>query len=253
MANVQVFHDFTISEIGEIDSTNKYAEKLINSGSVPEGSVFYTHNQTSGIGQAGNTWESEPRKNLTASMILYPVFLHPAHQFYLTMVVSLAVLDTVDFFLHDTTASVKWPNDIYCGNRKIAGILIKNQVMGNEISSAIAGLGLNINQTEFTTAPNATSLKLLAGNEYDIIVVLSKWHTHVAKYYDMLKSNRKELYMQYLSKLYLKDVQADYLINGVRVTATITGIGLHGQLVLTDNSGKRYECGLKDVIFPTFR
>lgn len=253
MANLQVFHDFTISEIGEINSTNKYAEKLISSGSISEGSVIYTHNQTAGIGQAGNTWESEPHKNLTASMILYPVFLHPAHQFYLTMVVSLAVCDAVDFFLHDLTASIKWPNDIYCGHRKIAGILIKNQVMGNEISSAIAGLGLNINQTVFNTAPNATSLRMLSGHEHDVMKVLSKWHTLVAKYYDILKTNRKALYLQYLSKLYLKDIQANYLIKGEEVTATITGIGLHGQLVLTDSSGKCYECGLKDVVFPTFR
>ncbi len=253
MANLQVFPEFTISEIAEIDSTNKYAEKFINSGTITEGSVIYTHKQTAGIGQAGNTWESEPFMNLTASMVLYPVFLIPAHQFYLTMVVSLAVCDTVDFFLDDEHAEVKWPNDIYCGNRKIAGLLIKNQVMGTEISTSIVGLGLNINQTVFRNAPNATSLKLLTGSNFEIEKVLSKWHSTVAEYYDMLKSNRKELYRRYLSKLYLKDIKANYLIDGEEVTATITGIGIHGQLVLTDNQGKRYECGLKDIVFPTNR
>lgn len=253
MAVEQVFPKSRVSEISEVDSTNKYLESIIGTDSIPEGSVFFTNNQTAGIGQAGNNWESESYRNITASMVLYPEFLHPADQFYLTIVISLAVCDTVDFFLNDKRAVVKWPNDIYCDNHKIAGILIKNQVMGEAISSAIAGLGLNVNQTVFRFAPIATSLKILSGQEFELNSVLSKWHSYVAEYYSTLKSNRKKLYQQYLDKLYLKDTLAEYLIRGEQVTASITGIDPHGQLVLVDDMGRRYECGLKDIVFPSFR
>lgn len=250
MDNLTPFPESIVFEIPELDSTNKYVENIIGNASLPEGSVIFTYNQTSGIGQGENKWESEPYKNLNATVVLKPVFLNPADQFYLTIVVSLATCDTIDFFLGNTNTLIKWPNDIYCGHRKIAGILIKNFISGSNISNTIAGLGLNINQTEFKNAPIATSLKLLGGLEYDIKSVLTKWHILLAQYYSKLKKDKSTLRNLYLSRMYLKDQYVDFLINNTKVSASIKGIDLHGQLELTDSSGTKYTCGLKEIIFP---
>lgn len=250
MDNLSLFAESILYEIPEVDSTNKYVESIIGNTSIPEGSIIFTHNQTSGIGQGENKWESEPYKNLNATVVLKPVFLNPADQFYLTMVVSLATCDTVDFFLDDSKTLIKWPNDIYYGHRKIAGILIKNFISGSNISNTIAGLGLNINQTEFKNAPLAISLKLLGGLDYDIKSVLTKWHVLLAQYYLKLKEDNNTLRDLYLSRMYLKDQYADFLINNTKVSASIKGIDQHGQLELTDSLGIKYTCGLKEIVFP---
>lgn len=253
MDKLTLFPESVMYEIPEVDSTNLYVERIIGNKSVPEGSVVYTFNQTAGIGQGENKWESEPYKNLIATIILNPIFLDPASQFYLTMVVSLATCDTIDYFLETANTLIKWPNDIFCRHHKVAGILIKNFISGPRISSTIAGIGLNINQTVFKNAPNAISLKILSGKEYDVKTVLTKWHTFVSQYYYQLKHDKDTLRNLYLSKLYLKDIYADFLIHNVKIQASILGIDQHGQLELTDSSGKIYTCGLKEIVFPVLR
>ncbi len=247
---VNIFPEYLIYELPEVDSTNKYVERQLGLTSFTEGSVIFTNNQTAGVGQAENMWESEPHKNLIATVVLNPSFLNPSDQFYLTIVVSLATCETVCFFLKNNYTQIKWPNDIYYEHRKIAGILIKNFIMGNNVSICIAGLGLNVNQTKFNIAPIATSLKLLSGLEYDIPSVLTKWHTLLALYYQKLKYDKDALRQLYLTKLYLKDQFVEFRINGKQVTATITGIDQHGQLELADISGKIYICGLREIVFP---
>jgi BirA family biotin operon repressor/biotin-[acetyl-CoA-carboxylase] ligase len=250
---VNIFPEYVVYELTEVDSTNKYVERQIGSTSFAEGSVIFTNNQTAGIGQGENKWESEPFMNLIATTLLNPSFLSPTDQFYLTMVVSLATCETVDSLLKNNSSLIKWPNDIYIEHRKVAGILIKNYIMGQSVSTTIAGIGLNVNQTKFNFAPNATSLKLLSGQNYDIPSVLTKWHTLIAEFYQKLKDDKFALRNLYLTKLYLKDQFIEYTINDRKVTATITGIDQHGQLELADVSGKIYTCGLKEVVFPILR
>lgn len=248
----QIFPDYIIKDIPEIDSTNRYTEELLDDKLLPEGSLVFTRKQTRGIGQADNTWESEPHKNLTVTLVLYPSFLEVSDQFLLTVVVSLSVADVVNSLVNDEATRIKWPNDIYYNHRKIAGILIKNHIMGNTISASIAGVGLNINQSVFHNAPLATSLKLLTGKEFSMDEVLSKWHDRVAYYYSELKSGHHNLLDEYLSRLYLKDTPVDYMIHQQHVTASIKGVDQYGQLVLWDASGKKYTCGLKDIVYPRF-
>lgn len=249
MANLQVFPNFILTELPLIDSTNLYTERLLSKEDIPEGSVIYTFNQAAGIGQGENRWESEPYKNLTATVVLRPVFLEASSQFLLTAVISLSVCETIYDFI-TIEPLIKWPNDIYCNNRKIAGILIKNQIMGKSISTTIMGLGLNINQTIFSHAPMATSFKILSGTDYDIKEVLTKWHNNLANYYRLLKTDKKALLNQYLSKLYLKNQFIEYVIKGKNIIAAIEGVDRHGQLVLFDKAGKKYVCGLKEIVFP---
>ena len=143
-------------------STNTLMKELLARGEWLEGERFlYTAFQTAGRGQAGNTWESEEGKNLLCSILLPP----RKDLFYLNVLVSVAVHKLIGI----AGLTIKWPNDIYWGDKKIAGILIENAIIGNEVKYSIAGIGLNVNQTTFvSSAPNPVSLKQISGKETDI-------------------------------------------------------------------------------------
>ena len=155
-------------------STNTLMKELLAKGEWPECERFlYTAFQTAGRGQAGNGWESEEGKNLLCSILLPP----RKDLFYLNVLVSVAVHKVIRSLLFERSGllslseavSIKWPNDIYYGDKKVAGILIENAIIGNEIKYSIAGIGLNVNQTTFlSSAPNPVSLKLISGKETDI-------------------------------------------------------------------------------------
>lgn len=154
----------------KVSSTNTVAAELIRESTPREGTVITASFQDSGKGQPGNSWESEPGKNLLMSVILYPVMVRPADQFIISRMVSLAVHDLVS--ARTPAARIKWPNDIYAGDDKIAGILIESSIMGGTIASTIAGIGLNVNQTTFRSdAPNPISLKQVTGTAIDMKAV----------------------------------------------------------------------------------
>ena len=142
-------------------STNTLLKELLAKGEWPEGERFlYTAFQTAGRGQAGNGWESEEGKNLLCSILLPP----RKDLFYLNVLTAVAVQR-----LLGEGFTIKWPNDIYYGDKKIAGILIENAILGSEVAYSIAGIGLNVNQTIFlSSAPNPVSLKQISGKETDI-------------------------------------------------------------------------------------
>ncbi|MDE7334766.1 MAG: biotin--[acetyl-CoA-carboxylase] ligase [Muribaculaceae bacterium] len=153
----------TLMLIDSCASTNSAIDR-----NAPHGFALMAREQTAGRGQRGNSWEAEAGKNITLSLILRPVELPAARQFELSEAVALAVADTVESLGIDRV-SVKWPNDIYVGDRKIAGILIENALGGTYISRSIVGIGLNVNQREFhSDAPNPVSALQLTGREYDI-------------------------------------------------------------------------------------
>ena len=154
----------------KVSSTNTVAAAMIREENPAEGTVITATYQDSGRGQQGNSWESEPGKNLLMSVILYPVMVSPADQFIISRMVSLAVHDLVAG--HSQAARIKWPNDIYVGDDKIAGILIENTIMGDKLASTIAGIGLNVNQEIFRSgAPNPVSLRQVTGRELDLAAV----------------------------------------------------------------------------------
>lgn len=132
------------------------------------GDALMALEQTAGRGQRGNTWEAEPRKNISLSLMLRPSELPATRQFEVSEAVALGVVDLLDSLGIDDV-KVKWPNDIYVANRKICGILIENALSGPMISRSIAGIGLNVNQTVFRSdAPNPVSIKQLTGRDHDI-------------------------------------------------------------------------------------
>lgn len=149
----------------ETDSTNSYVS--VHASELESNTMVIANHQRAGRGQRGNSWESEPGKNLLFTMLIRPERFAPRHQFSISEATALAVCD----FLRrqGVEAKVKWPNDVYVGDRKICGILIEHSVTSEAIEHSRIGVGLNINQEEFVSdAPNPVSLRQLTGEEYDI-------------------------------------------------------------------------------------
>lgn len=159
-----------IITLESVDSTNAYLRALPLD--TPDFTVATARCQTAGRGQRGNRWESAPGENITLSMLFRPGAIPPAGQFAISRAVALAAADLVAECLPDAVrpqVAVKWPNDIYVADSKIAGILIEHSLSGNAISRTIIGIGLNVNQLRFVSdAPNPVSLAQLAGRTFDV-------------------------------------------------------------------------------------
>ena len=235
--------------LNEVESTNNYANQLILSDAAEECTVVLARYQLRGKGQQGNTWESEYGKNLLMSMILYPDFLEAAKQFLISKVVSLAIIE----FLQTETdnVSIKWPNDIYVGKNKIAGILIENSLKGMNMFSSIIGIGLNLNQeTFFSDAPNPVSLKQITGKDYEIQITAELLIKNIISWYTKLKEYKKtEIDSEYESNLYGYNQWSIYSVQGKTFEARIFGIGEFGQLKLEKRDGTVSEYMFKEVEF----
>lgn len=258
--NNTVFIGKVLYHFEELPSTNSYASELLSEttnfsenmeySDIPntfgiEGVVVSTFNQTYGRGQMGSRWESEPNMNLAVSIILKPHFLQARQQFHLNKAIALAVCDFVSDQYADANPSlknevtVKWANDIYVKNNKIAGILIQNTLSGIDIQSTIIGIGLNINQIHFNNLPNATSLKLETKKTYILREMLEKLCVFVEQRYLQLKKRDFDtLHNEYLDKLYRMGEDAIYQYpNGDYFSGRIIGVGENGKLTLLTKSG----------------
>ena len=233
----------------EVESTNNYANQLVLSKAAEHGTVVLAQHQIKGKGQQGNIWESEAGKNFLGSIILFPTFLNAAKQFYLSKIASLAI---VDFLKTETEEiSIKWPNDIYIKNKKIAGILIENSVKGQNLSSSIIGIGLNLNQEIFiSNAPNPVSLKQITGKNYDIEKVADSILQNLNNWYNILENEGiDEIDSAYFNQLFRVQEWAIFAKQGVSFEARIIGIGEFGQLVLEERNGAISEYIFKEVEF----
>lgn len=168
------------------NSTNTLLKELIANGQWPKAENYiYASYQTAGRGQTGNGWESEDGKNLLCSILIdishWPLAISP---FYLNVAVSVAVHRMLNqsVLCQRSGLTIKWPNDIYWQDKKIAGILIENAIVGNEVKYSIAGIGLNVNQTEWKNgAPNPVSMKQITGKDYDIDALMQRLYAEIQK------------------------------------------------------------------------
>jgi BirA family biotin operon repressor/biotin-[acetyl-CoA-carboxylase] ligase len=232
-----------------LPSTNSYAASLLKEQEVSEGTVVYTNYQSAGRGQGGNKWESEENKNLLISTILFPSMISPTDQFLISMAVSLGVCDFLDQYI--SSISIKWPNDIFVKNDKIAGILIENSIMGDQIEHTIAGIGININQTEFVSnAPNPVSLANLSGKQYDINDCLIQLTSDLDKRYKFLITGDFDLIrLDYISRLYRYKQWSKFRdVNGL-FKGRILNISDTGKLRVEKEDRIITEYGFKEVDF----
>jgi len=232
-----------------LTSTNTYASGLLKAEEVPEGTIIRASFQSAGRGQIGNGWESEAGKNLLISIILYPTAISPADQFLISRVISLGIIDYLEKELQE--CKIKWPNDIYVRNDKIAGILIENSVMGNKLVSSIAGIGLNINQLKFTgNAPNPVSMSILTGKEYDIDNCLTELSKAIDKRYTLLMKGSSEIICSdYISKLYRINEWAGFRDKDGTFKGRIVSVSEQGMLLIEHEGRKTKEYAFKEVDF----
>lgn len=236
----------------ELPSTNTYATELLAKSRPIEGTVISTEDQTAGRGQIGSKWVSHARKNLTCSSILFPSFLHISQHFYLNIAVSLAVMETVQHFMPNGKVQVKWPNDVYLNDKKVAGILLQNSLQGQNIQNTIIGVGLNILQTDFPKdIPNATSFLLEAPDEeFQKEAVLFRFCEYLEKWYLQLKAGNLAQLKKHYFQLLL-GLEEDRLFmdeSGQQFRGRIKGVSEEGRLMIETNDEIR-SFGMKEVKF----
>ncbi len=230
--------DWKIIHIDETDSTNRW---LREQGGEEE-LVVWADYQTAGRGQGTNSWESERGQNLTFSVLLHPSQVQANRQFSISMQVSLALCEALDQHIGDV--SIKWPNDIYWRDAKIAGILIENRVHGNTVRDSIIGIGLNVNQRRFlSNAPNPISLWQICECETDRESLLQ----------EILSAMQRLLGQQvrplYLSRLYRREAYHPYADANGAFMAKILDVQEDGHLVLQDEEGVERRYAFKEVSF----
>ena len=236
--------DFKIVHIDETDSTNRCLKDYPLPLPAGEDVVVVADYQTAGKGCGSNSWESERGKNLTFSMLIHPEGIPANEQFRITEVVSVALCETLEPYIKKKV-EIKWPNDVYVGDRKICGILIENRLQGSAIKDSIIGIGLNVNQRVFLSdAPNPVSLYQLTGLDTDLEVLLSQFLAAFGRVAASQTTAR-----DYRARLYRKGMPALYEDLTGRFRATLTDVLSDGRLVLHDETGQRRTYAFKEVQF----
>lgn len=234
----------------EVDSTNSFASGLL-SEQAPEGTVISADWQSAGKGQRNAVWKSNAGCNLMLSVILYPRFLSPQKTFDLNRMVSLSVWETVHHFLPDRSVNIKWPNDILVDGKKIAGILLENQLEASRVRSAVAGIGMNVLQKEFPDGfkRRPTSVSLESSKTIKRETIRDFLFERMERNYLKLRSGQMaSIDKNYLHALYRYQEDADYRIGGHVYKGRIIGVERSGRLALEIDQKLKYFT-IKEVEF----
>lgn len=241
--------NWNIVHIEETDSTNQWLKDYVarqEQGLEASAAniVVVARNQIAGRGCGTNTWESEPGKNLTFSMLIHPESLPANRQFYISEVTSVAICEMLENYLH-RRVEVKWPNDIYVGDKKICGMLIENTLQGNSIKNSIIGIGVNVNQQVFRSdAPNPVSMWQLTGHEAALEELMKAF---LLAFETVL--SRKTASNDYWERLYRRTGQHEFRDKAGLFLAEISRIHPDGRLVLKDDKGQERCYAFKEVQF----
>ena len=271
--------DFKVIHIEETDSTNGWMKRRKADQPPPSSSkqavqttpgpsysggescaqVVVAEYQTAGRGCGSNTWESERGKNLTFSVLLHPTEIPVDCQFRISEAVSVAICETLEAVLRPPRptgtpptqegkrVTIKWPNDIYVGDKKICGILIENQLRGRLICDSIVGIGLNVNQTVFRSdAPNPVSLAQLTGHEEDREALLQAFLQRLSATMEMTPEALMEVYR---NRLYRREGFHRFSDSHGEFNARVMNVLDDGRLVLLDTEGKARMYAFKEIVF----
>jgi BirA family biotin operon repressor/biotin-[acetyl-CoA-carboxylase] ligase len=208
--------------IDETHSTSSLLRETYDD-SLPHLFTIRTDFQTAGRGQAGNSWESEKGKNLLFSTLLRYPKVEAADQWRLSMLVAVAVREAITSILSPLASrlsplTIKWPNDIYYNDQKLVGILIENTLSGRHIAYTIAGVGINVNQTQWlSNAPNPVSMKQITGEEYNVEDLLNAFLEAIQRWEIVSTEQLRE---EYIKHLYRRTGWHPYLEREVSVAPT---------------------------------
>lgn len=236
--------------LGIVSSTNDYLVNLIKTKKVPEGAVVVAGHQTAGKGQRGNVWLDEAGSNIAMSLYLKPQFLPLTRQFYLSMSVALGISQCIIELL-DMQIFIKWPNDILLKDHKICGVLIENSSSGKNLQESVIGIGLNVNQVVFPPLlTQASSLKLLTQQHFDLDKIIQKLFVYIEKYYLWLREGKyRALKEAYLNNLYRFEEKHAFQTKEGIIEGRIIGVDAWGHLVIEKVNGKQATFGVKEISF----
>lgn len=234
------------------ESTNTLLKQWMVDNPLVKEVAIYTSHQKHGRGQKGNSWEAEPGKNLTCSILLSPGNIKVNQQFIISQIVSLSIHQVLSQYTSGIT--IKWPNDIYWENRKISGILIEHLLNEEYLQHSIIGIGINLNQENFTSdAPNPISLTRITGERYDVFSILEQVTATISQKYQYLKNNPlsyKQFKDLYMSHLYQADGWYKFEDKEGVFLARIADIDSMGMLVLEKQHSHRLQkYAFKEVKF----
>lgn len=239
--------------LSEINSTNIYAMEQLQAKLAEHGAAFFADLQTSGKGQMGKKWESEAGKNLLLSVILNTSSLNMGDQFVLSAAVALATYDFLSVYINQDL-TIKWPNDLYWGDRKAGGILIENQISGGIWTHAIAGIGININQTRFReTTARAVSLRQITGQQYHSVDLAKELCTCMEKRFNQLMHSNgcNEIINDYNKVLYKKGEIVKLKTGNSSARYTIQQVDRHGQLYVSGGIPMQFTHGTVEWVIET--
>ena len=239
-----------IIKLDTINSTNSYLRELAIHQDVDNFTVVSAKHQSKGKGQIDTKWITEPNKNLTFSILIKEKY-QIQHKKYINIAVSLALHD---WFTQKKikNLSIKWPNDIMAGSKKLSGILIETMIRGSKIYHTVIGIGINVNQQQFSSEiKSASSLSLETNKTFDLDLLLLEILPIIQnRIQDFLNGKFKELDKAYSKLLYRKDTPSDFVDNqGNRFVGSITGISQDGNLLISTENGSVREFGIKEVAF----
>lgn len=219
-----------IIKLNAINSTNDYLKSLTTAQFVENFTIVVTENQTKGKGQMGAKWNVEPGKNLTFSVLIKDLLLEINEIFNLNAAVAVSVIEGLES-LNISNLSIKWPNDILAGNKKIGGILIENSIKNNGEIFSVVGIGLNVNQKDFDELPKASSLSLITGTEHDkgavMTGIVENLQRNVAA---ILNKNTDLIWHKYHSKLYKIGIPMPFEKENQKFMGIIKGVSKSGML-----------------------
>lgn len=230
--------------LDRVDSTNNYAMALIRKGMAVDGTSVFAHEQFEGKGRMGKQWKSKAGENILLSVVTRVDGTPLLRQFELSMAVALAGYD----FLHrhlQKNISIKWPNDLFIGDRKAGGILIENILQGTYWQWAVIGIGLNINQLTFISqTPAATSLRIESGRSYEPLVLAAQLKDVLMGKIRAWKSGEGQSFSKvYNERLYARGEKVK-LRNGNRTfETTIVGVTSEGELITRDSLVRQWSMG----------
>lgn len=215
-----------------LSSTNEYLIDL-SKKDANSWTVIHAKNQTKGKGYAGNEWKVVAGQNLTFSFLLKTDYTFQEMIYFNEWVSSV-----ISLFLqrYSTDTKVKWPNDIILNNKKVCGVLIEN-FRSNKVMNSIIGIGLNVNQTDFSQLPKATSLQKITDKIYDIKEIMTDLMSLFYEQYSILESkNFEQIHEKYLQNLFKKDQISQFRLNGKIINGVIKNVNDAGNLMIEINS-----------------
>lgn len=223
---------FPFLELLTVDSTNNYAMGRIHEGMAQHGLAVFAHEQTRGRGQRNRHWFSKKNENIALSVVLDPQPLSISRMFLLSQTMAVAALQFLNRYVA-SDLTIKWPNDLYWCDRKAGGILIENVLSGTVWKYAVAGIGINVNQTAFeAAAQQAVSIKQITGRHYPPVELAKAFCQHLQLAWESMMHQPQAINELYLAHLYKRN-QVVRLKKDNRVfEATITGVNAAGQLVV---------------------